>query len=357
MEGVIVLSGGGTGGHVFPAIALADAIRKWEPGIQPRFFGTERGVGAAHIRAAGYELEALPGRAVVGRGRIAQLGAVFALLRGALRARRRLREIDARLVIGVGGYASVPAVLAAQSLRLPTALLEADAEPGRANRLLGRHARRIFVQFESARASFAEDRALRTGFPVRPIPARKDAPPESRLRLLILGGSQGARSLNRVATENLAQLERLGLVITHQTGTADLEWVSAAYRGAGLDASVAGFFDDLPERLSRSDLVLARSGASSVAEFCSAGLPQILVPYPHAAGAHQMHNARELERAGAAIVIPDAALDKRLVSELSALCRDPERRARMGEAAHSRATPEAAARIWDACRELLEEAA
>ena len=356
MAGVIVLSGGGTGGHIFPAIALADAIRTAEPQVEVRFVGTERGLGTRHVRAAGYPLEVVASEPVVGRGRIAQLRALWTLARGALRARRLLGGLGARLVIGVGGYASVPAVVAALTLRIPVVLLEADAEPGRANRLLGRFARRVFVQFEEARSCFPADRAQRTGFPVRPIPAR---PPsgDARLRLLILGGSQGARSINRAVSDNLAALARLDLEITHQTGASDEEWVAAAYGGAGLEARVQAFFEDLPERLSRTDLVLARAGASSVAEFCAAGLPMILVPYPHAAGGHQMRNARDLEQSGACVVMQDHEASARLVDELRALCGDTARRAQMGEAARKRATPDAARRIWDACQPLLEEEA
>jgi len=356
MAGVIVLSGGGTGGHVFPAIALADAIRKEQPGQELRFLGTERGIGSRHIRAAGYPLDTVPSEPVVGRGRLGQFRALVTLARGIWRARHLLREQGAKLVIGVGGYASVPAVAAALTLRIPVALLEADAEPGRANRLLGRFAARVFVQFDAATAHFPSDRVQRTGFPVRPIPKREGSG-SGRLRLLVLGGSQGARSINRAITDHLAALQRLDLALTHQTGTGDVEWVRAAYAGAGVEADVSAFFDDLPERLACTDLVVARAGASSVAEFCMAGLAQILVPYPFAAGGHQMQNARDLEREGACLVVPDAQAGARLAGEIAALAGDPERRERLGRAARQRATPDAAARIWLGCRDLLAEEA
>ncbi len=355
MAGVIVLSGGGTGGHIFPAIALADTIRRREPEQQVCFIGTERGIGTKQIRAAGYPFDPIPSAPVVGRGLLDQLRALLSIAGGVLRARRLLRGVDARLVIGVGGYASVPAVAAAITLRIPTVLLEADTAPGRANRLLGRFARMVFVQFDEARASFPAGRAALTGFPVRPIPARKVRMSGSPLRLLIIGGSQGAHSINRAISENLAALGQLGMSITHQTGEEDCEWVRAAYRGAGLDAEISPFFDDVPERLSRADMVVARAGASSVAEFCMAGLPQILVPYPYAAGGHQMSNARELERAGACVVVPDAEAGDILAAEIAALCSDPERRSRLAEAARGRAIPGAADQIWQKCRALLRE--
>ena len=353
MARVIVLSGGGTGGHVFPALALADAIRAQAPETEVRFIATDRGIGTHHQRAAGYAADVVPSAPLVGRGLTGKLRALWISLRGTWAARRVLRRVGADLVIGVGGYASVPAVAAALTMRIPTALLEADSEPGLANRMLGRYAARVFVQFDDARGSFPPGRAERTGWPVRAIPPHEDAKDEG-LRLLVLGGSQGAHSLNRAVCDGLAALRELGLRITHQTGPADCDEVRTAYADAGVDADVDAFFDDIPARLARTDLVVGRAG-SSVAEFCAAGLVQVLVPYPFSAGGHQMRNARELERAGACQVIPDAEIGERLVPELTALCADPERRTRMAAASKERATPHAAADIWRGCRELLGE--
>ena len=352
MARLIVLAGGGTGGHVFPALALAEIVRS-APGTSVRFIGTERGIGTRHIAAAGYEVDTVPSEPVVGRNPIAMLRALALVARGVLLSRRLLRDAGADLVIGVGGYASVPAVVAALTLRIPTALLEADASPGLANRMLGRFAGRVFVQFQDAQSHFPAGRSLLTGFPVRPIPPHEESK-DGRVRVLVIGGSQGARSVNRALCGSLDALSSVNVEITHQTGTADYEEVKRAYAEAGLDACIAPFFDDLPERLARADLVVGRSG-SSTAEFCLAGLPQILVPYPHAAGGHQMHNARELERDGAAVVVPDARVAEDLGRELCALVRDDERRARMAAAARERAAPDAARRIWEACGPLLEE--
>ena len=352
MARLIVLAGGGTGGHVFPALALAEIVRS-APDTSVRFIGTARGIGMRHALAAGHEVDVVPSEPVVGRNPIAMLRALALTAHGVWIARRLLRERGAQLVIGVGGYASVPAVVAALTLRIPTALLEADAAPGLANRTLGRFASRVFVQFQDARAHFPEGRALLTGFPVRPIPPHEESV-NGRVRVLVIGGSQGARSVNRALCGSLDALSSVNIEITHQTGAADYEEVVRAYADGGLDACVAPFFDDLPERLARADLVVGRAG-SSTAEFCLAGLAQILVPYPHAAGGHQMRNARELERSGAAIVIPDARVAEDLGRELCALVRDDERRARMAEAARERAAPDAARRIWEACGPLLEE--
>ena len=351
MAHVIVLAGGGTGGHVFPALALADAIRADSPDIQVRFIATDRGIGTHHQRAAGYEVDVVPSAPLVGRGIWGKLRALWIALRGTWEARRVLQRTKADLVIGVGGYASVPAVAAALTMHIPTAVLEADAEPGLANRMLGRYVGRVFVQFDDARASFPPGRAERLGFPVRAIPPHEDAKKEG-LRLLVLGGSQGAHSLNRTLCDSLSSLRELGVRITHQTGAADRDEVRQAYAAAGVDAEVDAFFNDVPARLARTDLVVGRAGASSVAEFCAAGVAQVLVPYPFSAGGHQMHNARELERAGACVVIPDREIGERLLPELAALTRDRERRSRMAAAAKRRAAPDAAADIWHACRAL-----
>jgi len=352
---VVAFAGGGTGGHIFPALALAETIGKREPDVTLRFIGTENGLEGEHVPAAGYTLDLVPSRPVLGRGPLGMLAALVALGRGLHAARRLLRELRPDLVIGVGGYASVPAVLAAVTLGIPTALLEPNARPGRANRLLGRFAGRVFVQFEDAMSYFKPGRVALLGYPVRDIP-RGNAKPRSgaHTRLLITGGSQGARAINRAIAAGLERLSR-GFEIAHQTGPHDIEEIRSAYDEAGLTAEVEPFFYDMPERLARADLVVARSGAATVAELCSTGVAAVLVPYPYAADDHQMANARALERAGGCLVVPNAEVDVRLVEEVRTLGGDPERLQQMSEAAARRARPEAAEQIWRACRALLDE--
>lgn len=353
MAHIVVLSGGGTGGHIFPALALADVIRKFEPSAVLHFIGTERGVGTRYIRDAGYTIDAVASAPLVGRGIVQKFRGLLTLLRGTLQARRVLRRIGATLVIGVGGYASVPAVLAAKSLGLPTALIEPDAAPGRANRLLGKLADAVFAQFEDALRHFPAGRASVTGFPVREIPDRIPPDPGGGVRLLVLGGSQGARSINHAIIGCLDSLAEMGVRVTHQTGPRDFEETRAAYAAAGFVADVAPFFDDMPQRLARADLVVGRAGASSVAEFCRARLPQILVPYPFAAGGHQAQNALEIERVGASIVVMDEAVGSELGGVIRSLVFDREKRERMSVAANRRAAPEAAQLIWERCLGLL----
>jgi len=349
----IVLAGGGTGGHIFPALALAEAIRKAEPDAIVRFVGTARGLETKYVPAAGYPLDLVPSAQVTGRGLLRGIAGMLTGLRGIAAARAQLRAQHADLVIGVGGYASVGAVAAAVTLGIPTALLEPNARPGRANRLLGRFARRIFVAFEDAIPYFPAGRAVLTGRPVRALPRAAARGEDGVTRLLITGASQGARSINRAiaaALPRLAEIPRLE--ITHQTGAAGLDETRASYAAANVRADVAAFFDDLPERMARADLVVARSGGT-VAEICVAGVASVLVPYPFAADDHQMANARELERAGACVVVPDAEAHALLGDAVVSLLRDPARRARMAEAALRRARPDAARDIWRLCRELL----
>jgi UDP-N-acetylglucosamine--N-acetylmuramyl-(pentapeptide) pyrophosphoryl-undecaprenol N-acetylglucosamine transferase len=354
----VVLAGGGTGGHVFPALALAEAIRKEEPIANVRFLGTESGLESRVVPEAGYPLDVVPARPVVGRSWIERLRALASLASGVLHARRLLRKLRSDVVIGVGGYASVPAVVAAVTLGIPTAILEPNARPGRANRILGRFARAVFVQFGEAASGFQAAKVHQVGTPVRAMPERTDRSPSADIvRLLILGGSQGARSINRAIIASLGALgERDGFRITHQTGERDLEEVRRAYGEAGGSAEIVPFLQDMPERLTRSDLVVARAGAGTIAELCAAGVPSILVPYPFAADDHQMANARALERVGGCLVVPDAVVLEQLGGEIRALAQDADRRRRIGDAARQLAAPDAAQQIWKICSAWISTA-
>ena len=309
---VVVMAGGGTGGHLFPALALADWIREQEPHARIEFIGTERGIERRLIPPAGYALHTVAARPVLGKGPLDLIRASADIARGFLEARRLLCKLDADLVIGLGAYASFPTVAAAASLRLPVGLLQMDAEPGLANRILSRVSRGVFVQFEETARRFPEGRALLTGIPVRriPTPVREEDKEAGSVRLLVFGGSQGARSINRAMISALPSLGADGgFRITHQTSAADLATVREGYSAAGIDAEVAPFYDDLLERIAQSDLVVARAGISSIAELCATGVPSILVPHPHAGG-HQRANAETLERAGGCVVVADGELEE-----------------------------------------------
>ena len=298
---LVVIAGGGTGGHLYPGLALADTLVG--RGLSVTFVGTAEGIEARVVPAAGYPFRVLPARQLRGGGLGRALAAVVATLRGALGALGLLRELKPRLVVGVGGYASVAVVMAAWLRRVPTLLLEQNVVPGAANRLLGRIARCICVGFDDSAAFFPEGRVVHTGNPVRagvlsPTGTRSDG----QLGLLIFGGSAGARRINQATLEALRLLGASArrLAITHQTGVADVDETRAGYAAMGLAGRVEPFIADMGGAYAAADVVVARAGAMTCAELTALGLPAVLVPYPYAADDHQRRNAEVLVRAGAA---------------------------------------------------------
>lgn len=358
-----VVAGGGTGGHVTPALALGERIAA--RGDQVLFLGTERGLETKLVPAAGFSLVALASRPLQGRSRAERAAVWLGLPKVTLAARKALRRFGAEIVVSVGGYAAVAPVLAAASLRLPIALVNTDAVPGLANRAAGRLARRVFVGFAAAAPVFerarAPGRVVVSGVPLRralvdtftTAPPRRT--PERPLRLLVFGGSQGARQINEAMLAALPDLDLVELEIFHQTGEADRERVAAGYRAAGARAEVVAFEPDMPARYRWADLALCRSGALTVAELTLAGLPALLVPYPHAANDEQRANARELEAAGAARLLPSRQFSAKMLSEeLGALLADPPRLRAMGEHASGLARPRAAEDVIEECVRLLD---
>jgi UDP-N-acetylglucosamine--N-acetylmuramyl-(pentapeptide) pyrophosphoryl-undecaprenol N-acetylglucosamine transferase len=346
----VVVAGGGTGGHLFPGIALAETLVA--RGAEVTFVGTAAGIEVRAVPAAGFPLRLIPGAQVRGGG-VARVGrGLGATALGVGRATRLLGELRPDLVVGVGGYASVALVVAAWLRRLPIVTLEQNAIPGVASRALGRLARRVCLGFAEATSYFPAGRAVHTGNPVRAAllatPADRHAPPG----LLVVGGSQGARRVNDAMlgamTARPALRQRVRLV--HQTGTADRDRVAAGYAELGVAARVEPFVVDMGAAYAAAELVVSRAGAMSCAELTARGLPAILVPYPHAADDHQRANGDVLVRAGAARMILDRELTgERLAAELEPLLSDDVERARMAEAARAVGRPDAAARVADVC--------
>lgn len=358
-----MVAGGGTGGHVTPALALAERIR--ERGEEVVVLGGERGLETRLVPAAGFELVTLPARPIMGQGLSVRLRALPAIAAATAAAWRTLGRRRACIVISVGGYASVPAVVAAAVRRIPLALVEPNAVPGRANRAAARAARRVFVGFAAAAGGFARaaaaGRVREVGVPVRRalVDAFAAAPPrrvpQRPYRLLVFGGSQGARAINDSMVQAAAQLEAGLFEVFHQTGEADRERVAAAYARAGVRAEVVAFEPDMPSRYRWADLALCRSGALTVAELALAGLPALLAPYPHAADDHQLANARALADAGAARVLASRPLATAEVAEaLREAFAKPDELAAMGQRAARLARPRAAEQIVEECAALLE---
>ncbi|MBN1548632.1 MAG: undecaprenyldiphospho-muramoylpentapeptide beta-N-acetylglucosaminyltransferase, partial [Syntrophaceae bacterium] len=304
----IIIAGGGTGGHLFPGIAVAEEILKRDRNNRVLFVGTERGIEKRVLPGLGYDLALIDVAGIKGKGLAGTLAAMAKLPRSFLQSVGIIRSFRPDLVLGVGGYASGPAVLIAHLMGVKTAVAEQNAFPGITNRILSRFVDRIFLTFPDTEDRFPKKKSLYTGNPIRAaFLSELAAPPkkEQKFTLLIFGGSQGAHAINRAA---LAALDRLveiknNLHIIHQTGTADFEEVSSTYRGRGFDAEVHTFIMDMPRVYGRANLLVCRAGATSIAELTASGRAAILIPYPYAANDHQTKNAEVLVRAGAAEMI------------------------------------------------------
>jgi UDP-N-acetylglucosamine--N-acetylmuramyl-(pentapeptide) pyrophosphoryl-undecaprenol N-acetylglucosamine transferase len=355
----ILIAGGGTGGHVFPALALAAELSRRRPEEPVVFVGTRAGLESDLVPKAGYPLEFVRARGIVGKGLSARLAGTAALAPALLDSWRILSRRSPRAVVGVGGYASGPVVATAWLRRVPTIVHEANAVPGVTNRLLSRVATRVAAGTPAAAEALPG--AVVTGNPVRDaffrIPSLAGRPAARRMRVLVVGGSQGAQILNRLLPDALAAVAAGGraLEIVHQAGRAhrglghDADDLRARYEALGFGAStVREFLDDMPSDVAAADLVVARSGAMTTAEMAAAGRPALFVPFAGATHGHQEANARALERAGAAVVVTEAeATVPRLSETIAALLADSGRLLEMGEAARRAAVPDAAARLAD----------
>jgi len=339
-----ILAGGGTGGHVIPALAIAHELQR-QFQAELLFIGTARGIENRLVPAAGFELRLIEVGALNRVSLATRMKTLLGLPRAVWAARGMLAEFQPDVVIGVGGYASGPAMLAAIRAGIPTLAFEPNVVPGFANRLIARWVSAAAVHFEETAKFFKHAKV--TGVPVRQaffeIAGKRaaNAPPT----LLVFGGSQGAHAINQAMIQCLPELLKQAprIHILHQTGERDYNDAQAAYQRADASAEVYPFINDMPEFFARADLLLCRSGASTVAEIAAAGKPAIFVPFPRAADDHQRVNAQALERAGAAVVLEETKLDDVwLVETVSALLNDPGRLARMSAAARSLAHPNAA---------------
>jgi UDP-N-acetylglucosamine--N-acetylmuramyl-(pentapeptide) pyrophosphoryl-undecaprenol N-acetylglucosamine transferase len=338
-----ILAGGGTGGHVIPALAIAHELRR-RYGAEVAFVGTQKGIETRLVPTAGFELKLIEVGALKNVSLATRLKTLFALPMAVVRSSHIMQEFRPNVVIGVGGYASGPAMLAASLSSIPTVAFEPNVVPGFANRVVAPLVTTAVVHFEESGKYFR--RFVVTGVPVRhaffELPAR---PPGERPTLLVFGGSQGAAAINRVVLESLPDLAvRVpGLHIVHQTGERDYQGAQAAYLHAPLAAEVSPFIDDMPAAFARADLIVCRSGASTVAEIAAAGKPAIFVPFPRAADDHQRRNAEALAARQAAVLIPETELTReRLVDAVAGLLNDAPARQRMAAAARAMAHENAA---------------
>jgi len=356
----LLVAGGGTGGHVFPGIALAEEVVGRHPDNDVVFVGTARGLEAAVVPAAGFPFERIEVRGLKGKGVLSLLSGLLLLPRALFQCFRILRRWRPDVVVGVGGYASGPVVLAAWVLRIPTAVQEQNALPGFTNRLLGKVVSAAFTAFPEAGRYFARRKVFQLGNPIRRELLENYVHPRTghdRLQLLVFGGSQGAHALNMRVVEALPHLADLrgSLRIVHQTGPRDREQVEKGYLACGFQPDVRDFITDMSAAYAASDLVVCRAGATTLAELTICKKPSILIPFPAAADNHQVKNALSLVEAGAAVMIEERELTgERLAAEIRAVLTDGGRRQAMARAAGRLGAPQAAGEITDVCTQLVE---
>jgi len=354
----VVIAGGGTGGHVYPGIAVARELLRRVPDARVSFAGTARGLEARIVPKEGFELDLIRTAGLKGRSLAAWARGVALVPLGLVDAWRLVARRRPHAVVGVGGYSSGPVVLVAALRGAPTMVLEQNATPGLTNRLLAPWVRAAAVTYEDT-LSFFGKKGFVAGNPVRQEfleTSNVDGRTSKVRRVLVLGGSQGAHALNVAMVAAAPQLVRRcdGVTLVHQTGERDLTLVREGYRVAGISARAEPFLDPVARDMADADLIICRAGATTLAELAACGRPAILVPFPGATDQHQQRNAEVLELAGAAVLVHEGDLTPDRLAALTAeLLADPQRRARMTEAMRRFARPDAAARIVDRLLELV----
>ena len=351
----VLIAGGGTGGHLYPGIALARELQRRDPSTTVTFVGTAQGIEARVVPRENFELDLIHVTGLKGKSRVERAIGFGLLPISAIDSWRVIAKRKPDVVVGVGGFASGPVLAVAALFGYPTMLLEQNALPGITNRLLARIVRAAAVNFEAALTYFP-----RTGFvagnPVRPefFTAEGEEAKTHEGRVLVFGGSQGAHAINVAMVEAASRLAATGirLAITHQTGERDLDLVRTAYQRAGLQARVEAFIFQIDREMKAADVVIARAGATTLAELAASGTPAILVPLPTATDDHQRKNAEVFAKSGAAVVIEERDLKTELEDVLKTVISDPQGRRRMSEAARSLARPDAAQRIANRVEQL-----
>ncbi len=359
MEYRVLVTGGGTGGHLFPGIALATGLRRRLNNCRLLFIGTPRHLDRRTLARYDFELETIECMGLKGMGLTRRLRSLAQLPAAVREAGGILKRFRPDLVFGVGGYVTGPVLLAAKLRRIPVCIHEQNSVPGLANRMLGRIADRIFLSLP-CRYAFPAKKTLMVGNPVRTeilkAAERKTDRGGADFTILVLGGSQGAHRINMLMVEaaKLLAAEQVVFRIIHQSGITDEETVRRGYAGTGAQAEVSDFIQDMAAVYGRADLVVSRAGATTLAELAVMGLPALLVPYPFAADDHQMINGRYFEEGGGALVLPEGELSgTKLAGEIRKLARDRDRLDRMATAMKTMARPDAVERIIDACLEMM----
>lgn len=354
----VIIAGGGTGGHLFPAVALGEELMRERPGTEVLFVGTSAGLEAKWLPKSGHCYELFDMHGIRGHSAFERARASMEFVRAVGLAISLVRRLRPALIVSAGGYASASMGVAAILSRTPLVLMEQNTRPGLVNRLLARFARKICVGFNDSRSYFSSPKVEVTGNPVR-FPYRPDRSrdADSPLQILVLGGSSGAHRLNIgvLGAFKIYGKSVINLNVIHQTGEADEELVRIAYREMLFPAQIVPFIDDIPDALHRADLVIARAGAMTVTDIALAARPAIFIPYPFHRDMQQLHNAQVLEKLGGAVIVrDDERLAANLASALDALTANPARLIEMGDRAHQEAHPHAARDVAAICFKIAD---
>lgn len=352
----VIIAGGGTGGHIFPAISIAAEIRRRSPANEILFIGTRSGFEVDRIRREGYNLKFIESGGIVSVGLIRSLKGMLSAIKGIFDSFRIIMDFRPNVVIGVGGYVSGPVVLAAFILLIPSVICEQNAVPGLTNRILGRFVKRVFATFQMSTSYFPDGKTMVVGNPVRSefLTVNMSHKNHRGLRILVLGGSQGAHKLNVSVPKAVGMLRRNDLFVVHQTGNKDCEDVKKTYEWYGVKAEVLPFIDDIASVYNDADLIIGRSGAGTISEITVLGKPSILIPYPFSANNHQLENAKVLESAGAAVIIEDGlAFPEKIAETIDDLLNESKLDAMMVQSKNL-AKPNAAKEIVDEIDRIVE---
>lgn len=350
----IILAAGGTGGHLFPAVAIADAIKEISPESRFLFIASGKELEKKIIDSAGYSMETISISGIAGLGVFTKMKAASKIPGAVFKSAAIIKGFEADAVIGMGSYTAGPVLLAAKMLGIPTAIHEQNRHPGITNRIMSKYVGRIYSSFEDTFQHEKSEKQRYLGNPVRSdiVQFSKNCTNinsnnNDSFKILVLGGSQGARSINKTVTASLPFFSNPGNIeFIHQTGSNDYEDVKAEYEKAGIKSEVRPFFDDMAKIYSEADLLICRAGASTVAEIAVMGKPSIFIPFPSAAGDHQSQNAEALENAGAAIIIEERDLTPEiLASRITCLKESPEALKEMSLVSKSFGRPDAAKEI------------
>jgi UDP-N-acetylglucosamine--N-acetylmuramyl-(pentapeptide) pyrophosphoryl-undecaprenol N-acetylglucosamine transferase len=359
----MVIAGGGTGGHIFPGIAVADEFTARHEDAEVMFIGVEKGLEARVVPKEGYTIKFIKAEGLLGKSVFKKAGALMKMLGSVFTSKAMLRDAEPDIVVGLGGYVSVAPVVAARLLSLPIVILEQNLVPGLANRMLSKLADAVAVTYHESMSFFPRAKTYLTGNPIRRMIAegtREEAleffklDPE-KTTVLVLGGSTGAAAINNAmlnALNNMLDI-REEVQFLHQTGERDYEGVRRAYRKLEFSAMVAPFVYQMAEAYAAADLVISRAGATTMAELTALGKPSIIIPYPYAAG-HQEFNARKLVESGAAMMFTEAQLSgEKLAAQIKELCSSEEKRTEMSKQARALGRPDAAGKVVDIAMSLV----